>query len=104
MPRKPRKPSKARQRAGGAPNAARVEYQTWALDRQGNLLHAGVRTWDRVGPSTIRKYVADWEAWADQIANKHPDCPTAHSRRKTFTVAVHPVGKPSQTQWFGVHK
>lgn len=76
------------------------EYQCWALDATGELLHAGIRELPRVGPSTVRRYIADWEAWADTIAKQYPDCPTAQHRRRTASVCFHPVGSPDLPLWF----
>jgi hypothetical protein len=76
-----------------------VEYQTWAVDAEGNLIHCGPRTWRRVAPWVIRRYVNKWERWADKIAREHPDCPTAQSRRRQARVAVQPIsGGP--VRWF----
>jgi hypothetical protein len=77
-----------------------TQYQCWALSREGVLLSAGPRRFERVGPSVIRKYVADWEQWADTIAAEHPDCSTAKSRRRTTFVCIHPIGKPEEKQSF----
>ncbi len=72
-----------------------MEYQLWACDRKGELLHAGVQKIDRetrIHGGFIRKYVQDWERWADTIAAKWPGCGTAGARRRTFRVFIHPVG------------
>jgi hypothetical protein len=82
----------------------RREYQTYALDRDGQLLHCGPR-WLKpacLGLSTIRRLVREWESWADGIAKEQPDCPTAASRRKTAVLVIHPVGCQGRQVRFNV--
>jgi hypothetical protein len=70
-----------------------TEFQTWAVDRAGALVHAGPHKVERFGPSTARRLLREWEAWADGIAAEVPDCPTAQSRRVAVALIAHPVGQ-----------
>lgn len=72
-----------------------VEYQLWALDRSGEVLHAGCHALPRLSRRVLRQYVAQWEAWADTVAAESPDCGTARSRRRTVYVLAYPVA----SQW-----
>jgi hypothetical protein len=73
-----------------------TEYQIYAVDANGGLVHATVRRFRRVTPRAIARHVREWEVWADGIAGQSPGCGTAQVRRKTVAVHIHPVGKPDE--------
>jgi hypothetical protein len=79
-----------------------TQYQIWAVDRRGKLIHAGPARLAIVGPSVARRLEREWQAWADGIAAAHPECPTAQSRRKTVALIIHPCGKPEAARRYSI--
>lgn len=79
-----------------------MRFQVWAVDANGQGVHAGAHEFRRFGQKTAERYVREWEAWADGIAAEHPDCPTAQSRGITVAVIAWPIGKPELRRQFTI--
>lgn len=79
-----------------------ARYQTWAVDKDGGLLHAGPRDVARFTRLVAIRDVREWERWADKLAEQYPDCPTVKSRRRTHALHVHPIGRPELVRRFEI--
>ena len=85
--------------------AAKPKYNlmTYGIDAAGTMVHCGPRRHrGRFGQAAAQRLQDEWERWADTIAARSPDCPTAQARGQTVAVRVHPIGKPELCREFRI--
>lgn len=74
------------------------EYQAYAYDKAGALVHAGPFTMRdaRELEATVRKVERAWRRWRNRYLKEHPDARSSPigDRRNGRSYVVHPIGNP----------
>lgn len=73
-----------------------VEWQIYGINRQGGLVHAGVRKARTFSRSLAQRDQDAWERFAAVVAAVSGDCPTASVRGTVVYYRVFPIDSPSK--------
>lgn len=82
-----------------------MEYQAYALDKDGIMTHAGTFKANKLNNKRIEKYQREWEKWRiEYLAKNAGNFPLRedfnNSDRTTHIIIAHPVENPEKSECF----
>jgi hypothetical protein len=78
------------------------EYQTYGVDSDGHVVHAGVNRARRMSPEIARKIQRKWLIWRAGYLANHPGQYPLRDSQRVVRFCMHPVDDPSQARSFVV--
>ena len=78
-------------------------WQTYAIDAEGKLVHAGVHNAPRMTVKILRRMQRKWLAWRARYLLDNPgDYPLRDPHPRVVTMCVHPCGEREKWKEFSL--